>query len=88
MKNYLSDWLCLAILALTVLMALFTLVFIVLQRGRLDLSFPARKQGWPLRRTAVGRAVARVLSAAVLLAAVAALTNGVTLLMVHISMLL
>ena len=54
----------------------------------LILSFPARKQGWPLRRTAAGRAVARVLSAAVLLAAVAALTNGVTLLMVHISMLL
>ena len=54
----------------------------------LILSFPARKQGWPLRRTAAGRAVARALSAAVLLAAVAALTNGVTLLMVHISMLL
>ena len=54
----------------------------------LILSFPARKQGWPLRRTAAGRAVARVLSTAVLLAAVAALTNGVTLLMVHISMLL
>ena len=41
-----------AILALTVLMALFTLVFIVLQRGRLDLSFPARTDREAVRELA------------------------------------